>query len=195
MILLLDNYDSFTYNLLHYLEQATDEAVVVKRNDEISLNEVDEYTSIVLSPGPGLPSEAGIMMEVIRNFGSSKPILGICLGHQAIGEVFGGKLENLDTVLHGVKRKVLVTKKNDRLFNGFPDDFTSGHYHSWVLTNEGLTNEIEITATDEAGNIMAISHKTFPLSGVQFHPESVMTENGLKLMCNWVEFCVNRKIA
>lgn len=193
MILLLDNYDSFTYNLLHYLEQVTDEPVVVKRNNEIAISEVEEFSSIILSPGPGLPTDAGVMMELIKIYGKNKPILGICLGHQGIGEAFGGKMVNLEKVLHGVKRKIIVTNKNDRLFNGIDESFSSGHYHSWVISSEGLSEEIDVTAIDSEGNIMAISHRNLPVSGVQFHPESVMTDHGLKLIHNWVEFCVNRK--
>jgi len=188
MILLLDNYDSFTYNLLHYIEQVTDEKVVVKRNNEVSLNEVDSFSSIVLSPGPGLPSDAGIMNELIKKFSSTKPILGICLGLQAIGEVYGGRLLNLDKVLHGVQRKIKVINSNDRIFKDIPSSFITGHYHSWVINKIGLPDELEVTAMDDTEHIMAISHRTHPVSGVQFHPESILTENGLKLISNWIEF-------
>jgi anthranilate synthase component 2 len=182
MILLLDNYDSFTYNLLHYLEQVTDEVVEVRRNDGLTIAEVSRYSSVVLSPGPGLPESAGIMMDLIATYKADKPILGICLGLQAIGQVFGGQLKNLESVLHGVQRKVNILNNNDRLFTGIPAQISTGHYHSWVVAAEGLSPEMEITVTDDAGNIMALSHRRFPLSGVQFHPESIMTDSGLKII-------------
>jgi len=189
MILLLDNYDSFTYNLLHYVEQLTEEPVTVKRNDEISVEDAGVYSSIILSPGPGLPSEAGVMNDIIREHSKRIPILGICLGLQAIGEVYGGTLTNLDNVLHGVKRETFITKPDDRLFKMLPHKIQSGHYHSWVLSKHLLPACLEITAVDEHGHIMAISHHEYPVSGVQFHPESVMTEYGLQIIENWLEFC------
>lgn len=189
MILLLDNYDSFTWNLHHYLVQLTDEEIVVKRNDEITIEAVAAYTSIVLSPGPGLPAEAGIMPQLISKYHQVKPILGICLGLQAIAESFGGKLTNLDSVLHGVEREVEVIKSDDRLFIDVPDKITTGHYHSWIVSPQGLPHDLEVTAKDNNGNIMACSHLIFPCSGVQFHPESVMTEYGMKILENWLHYC------
>ena len=188
MILLLDNYDSFTWNLHHYLSQLSEEAVVVKRNDEIELREVSAYSSVVLSPGPGLPSDAGIMPELIKCYGHSKPILGICLGHQAIGETYGAQLKNVNVVLHGVQREVIVEVADDRILEGLPAKFNSGHYHSWVIAND-LPHDLVVTARDAEGVIMAISHRTHPVSGVQFHPESIMTDTGMKIIENWLNFC------
>lgn len=189
MILLLDNYDSFTWNLFHYLGIVTDEDVAVKRNDEITLSDFAQYSSIIISPGPGLPNETPLLNELLLKYGSSKPILGVCLGLQAIAEAYGGKLRNLDVVQHGVQRKVNITQTSDRLMTGLPSTFDSGRYHSWVVANENLPQELEITATDDHGNIMAMSHKSFPVSGIQFHPESIMTPDGLQIMKNWILFC------
>jgi anthranilate synthase component II len=188
VILLIDNYDSFTYNLLHYVEQVTNEKIVVKRNDEIITEDVSDYQSIIFSPGPGLPADAGRMCEIIRKYSSTKPMLGICLGHQAIAECYGFKLENLKTVLHGVQRTITVTSPSNILFKELPHQFASGHYHSWVVSNKIPNPAFETTAIDEVNNIMAISHKKFPLHGVQFHPESIMTSNGLMIIRNWVEY-------
>ena len=189
MILLLDNYDSFTWNLHHYLSQLTGEPVVVKRNDEITLSEVAAYTSVVLSPGPGLPVAAGIMPDLIKQFGAIKPLLGICLGHQAIGEAYGAKLENLKMVLHGVQREIFVEAPADRLFEGLPQKMLTGHYHSWIVSASEVPKQLTVTAKDANGTIMAISHIDYPVSGVQFHPESVMTEHGIKMIKNWLNFC------
>ena len=185
-ILVLDNYDSFTYNLVHYLEQVSDEKVDVFRNDQITLDKVAAYKKILLSPGPGIPSEAGILMELIRNYSSSHSILGVCLGQQAIGEVFGAKLRNLDRVYHGVATEMSIVKE-DNLFKGIPKRFKAGRYHSWVIDEKTLPAELEITAEDENHQIMAIRHKKFKVRGVQFHPESVLTEHGLAMIKNWVE--------
>ncbi len=189
MILLLDNYDSFTWNLYHYLEQLSSEEVIVKRNDEITVSDASSYSGILLSPGPGLPSEAGIMPELIRTCGESIPILGICLGHQAIGEAYGGQLQNLDKVLHGVQREVIVERPVDRLFADIPDRFFTGHYHSWVISQNNMPSVLSVTARDSEGVIMAVSHRNHPVSGVQFHPESILTENGMKILENWLYFC------
>ncbi len=188
MILILDNYDSFTWNLYHYVEQLSNEQIVVKRNDEISIGEVAAFNNIILSPGPGLPAASGIMNEIIRVYSPKIPILGICLGHQAIAEVYGAELENLDTVWHGVERKLEIIDSEDRLFKGLPQYIKSGHYHSWVVKKNSLPSHFNITAEDETGTIMAISHKHFPLSGVQFHPESIMTQYGPDIMQNWLRF-------
>ncbi len=189
MILLLDNYDSFTFNLHHYLEQLSSEEIVVKRNDEITVTDAASYTGIVLSPGPGLPAEAGIMPELIRVLGPSIPILGICLGHQAIGESYGAHLENLENVLHGVQREVIIEPPADKLFTKMPNRFPVGHYHSWVISLSDLPPVLSVTAKDTHGHIMAVTHKEHPISGVQFHPESILTENGMKILENWLHFC------
>lgn len=183
--LIIDNYDSFTFNLRHYLEAELNDSVAVVRNDIISLNEVGTYDQIVLSPGPGLPEAAGITLEVIKHFGSSKRILGVCLGHQAIGLAFGGNLENLETVHHGVSSSLRLTK-NDYLWDDFPDASPVGRYHSWVVSRNQLPQCLEILATDESGEIMALRHNVYDIRGVQFHPESIMTTHGKLLIRNWV---------
>jgi len=184
-ILLLDNYDSFTYNLFHCIEKVSNVRIDVFRNDKISFKEIVKYDKIVLSPGPGLPSEAGILLDLIREYASSKSILGICLGHQAIGEVFGGRLMNLDSVYHGVATEMHVIKK-DKLFRNIPKKFKAGRYHSWVVDKKNLPDELEITVTDENAYIMGLRHKKFDISGIQFHPESVLTEHGEQIIRNWV---------
>jgi anthranilate synthase component 2 len=183
--LIIDNYDSFTFNLQHYLEAEMNDSVAVVRNDAISTDEVGTFDQIVLSPGPGLPEEAGITMEVIRKFAGSKRILGVCLGHQAIALAFGGKLENLKTVHHGVSSGLLITK-SDYLWTDIPNASPVGRYHSWVVSRNNLPDCLEIMATDENGEIMALRHSTFDIRGVQFHPESIMTTHGRTLIRNWV---------
>lgn len=186
-ILVLDNYDSFTFNLVHYLRQlGFGEQMDVYRNDQISLAEVAVYDKILLSPGPGIPSEAGILLDLIKTYGATKSILGVCLGHQAISEVYGSKLYNMPEVLHGVSSKLQVVEVNDRLFKGLPQQFTICHYHSWNVDQKHLGDELVITAKDEYGEIMAISHKIYDVKGVQFHPESILTEHGYALLKNWV---------
>ncbi len=185
-ILLLDNYDSFTWNLYHYLEQVAEEEIVVKQNDEIAIDEVIKYDRIILSPGPGLPDEAGITKEIIRRYFSTKPILGVCLGHQAIGEVFGARLENLDTVKHGMASRLVIKNKEEKIFADLKGEISIGHYHSWVVSKENFPDELTITAEDEKGNIMAMRHHKYNVCGVQFHPESVLTTNGLTMLKNWV---------
>lgn len=184
-ILIIDNYDSFTFNLKHYVEQF-DSEVIVRRNDEISLEEVGIFEKIILSPGPGLPENAGITLEVLKKYSSTKKILGVCLGHQAIAVAFGGKLKNLDEVLHGIARKTCVLKQEEKLFQNIPEHFMCGRYHSWVIDKEGLPDEIEVIAEDEQEEIMAIKHRNFNVYGVQFHPESILSEFGLELIKNWV---------
>ncbi len=186
-ILVIDNYDSFTYNLVHYIEKLTGKRPEVYRNDGISLEDVGNYEKILISPGPGIPSEAGIIRNIILKYSSTHSILGVCLGHQAIGEAFGGKLTNLDKVYHGVASKIKVMTGNDPLYNGIPDEFMAGRYHSWVVDNDGFPDCLSVTAVDEAGLIMGLSHKQFDVRGVQYHPESVLTENGLKMIENWLE--------
>jgi anthranilate synthase component II len=186
-ILVIDNYDSFTYNLVHYIEKITGIRADVFRNDEISLEDVGKYEKIVLSPGPGIPVEAGIILEVIKKYAPTHSILGVCLGHQAIGEAFGGKLINLDKVYHGVASTIKVLTPNDSLYAGIPNTFNVGRYHSWVVAKENLPDCFNITSIDEQGLIMGISHKQYNVKGVQYHPESVLTEHGLKMMENWIK--------
>ncbi len=187
-ILVLDNYDSFTYNLVHIIRAlGYNDALDIYRNDQISLNTVDNYDKILLSPGPGIPEEAGIMPQLIKQYASSKSIFGVCLGHQAIGEAFGSELSNLDTVLHGLPMKTILTKEKDILFKDIPKEFTAGRYHSWVIHPQKLNADLVITATDEDQQIMAIKHKSYDVRGVQFHPESVLTEHGIKMVDNWLQ--------
>jgi anthranilate synthase component 2 len=193
-ILVFDNYDSFTYNLVHLVEKIIGEKVDVYRNDQIPLENVQIYDKIILSPGPGLPSEAGMLMPLIKQYGASKSILGVCLGHQAIGEVFGGSLTNLTKVYHGIATPVKIIPQNPGnvsvnadLFNGIPDGFMAGRYHSWVIDPEKFPKSLEVTATDASGHIMALRHKNYDVLGVQFHPESVLTPYGEQIMRNWLE--------
>lgn len=183
-ILVIDNYDSFTYNLVHYLEDLDCE-VTVKRNDKLTLEDVKPFDKILLSPGPGIPDEAGLLKEIIEVYAPTKSILGVCLGQQAIGEVFGGSLINLDTVYHGVATTVKVIVKDEALFNGFDESFEVGRYHSWVVSPD-LPEDLESTSVDENGQIMSLRHKTYDVKGVQFHPESVLTPNGKQMLLNWI---------
>ncbi len=183
-VLVLDNYDSFTYNLVQYIQEILDQKIDVFRNDEITLDEVDAYDFIILSPGPGLPKDAGIMPALIQRYAASKSILGVCLGHQAIGEAFGAELENLTDVFHGVETPIDVVVEDEVLFQEMPTTFQAGRYHSWVLAKDSLPEDLEITAVDKSGVIMAMRHKTFDVKGVQFHPESIMTEYGMKMLGN-----------
>jgi anthranilate synthase component II len=185
-ILVIDNYDSFTYNLVHYIRKLSDDTVDVFRNDQIGLDEVNRYEKILLSPGPGIPVEAGICLDLIRRYAPTKSILGVCLGHQAIGEAFGGKLINLDKVYHGISTPVDIIATGDSLFKDIPGRIEVGRYHSWVLSRENLPSCLKITSLDEKGMIMGISHKEYDVKGVQFHPESVLTHYGLKIMENWL---------
>lgn len=182
-ILVIDNYDSFTYNLVHYLEDLGAE-VVVKRNDQLELNEVEAFDKIVLSPGPGIPDEAGLLKDIIAAYAPTKSIFGVCLGQQAIAEVFGGRLINLEQVYHGVATTIRVVKK-DLLFNGLPGELEVGRYHSWVVDPE-LPEGLEATSLDANGQLMSIRHKTYDLRAVQFHPESVLTPHGKKILENWL---------
>lgn len=184
-VLVIDNYDSFTYNLVHYLEALNCE-VTVYRNDEFELDEIAAFTKILLSPGPGIPDEAGLLKEVIKTYASTKSILGICLGQQAIGEVFGGKLENLNQVFHGVATEIEVIEPNDLLFQNLLSKFEVGRYHSWVISKENFPEDLDITSIDTYGEIMSISHKKFDIKGVQFHPESILTPNGKQILENWL---------
>lgn len=189
-ILIFDNYDSFTYNLVHMVEKLIHGKVDVFRNDKISLEKVNGYDKIILSPGPGLPSESGLLIPLIKEYASSKSILGVCLGQQAIAESFGGNLVNLKTVYHGVATKIKVNEKRTRtkndLFQELPAEIEAGRYHSWIVNKDDFPQELEITAEDENGYIMALRHKKFDVQGVQFHPESVLTPDGEKIMSNWL---------
>ena len=190
-LLVLDNYDSFTYNLVHLVEKITHIKVDVYRNDQIPLEKVKDYDKIILSPGPGIPEEAGLLLPLIKEYASTKSILGVCLGHQAIGQAFGGTLTNLSTVFHGVATPIKTGGEKyevrGRLFEGLPDEFEVGRYHSWVVNKEDFPTDLEITAEDETGMIMALQHKTFDVQGVQFHPESVLTPVGEQIMRNWLK--------
>ena len=190
-ILIFDNYDSFTYNLVHVVEKIINDKVDVYRNDKIPLEKVNEYDKIILSPGPGIPVESGLLLPLIKEYASSKSILGVCLGQQAIGEAFGGSLINLSTVYHGVATKIKInserTKSNNDVFNSLDGELEVGRYHSWIVSKEDFPKELEITAEDENGYIMALRHKTFDVQGVQFHPESVLTPMGEMMMRNWLK--------
>jgi anthranilate synthase component 2 len=208
-ILVFDNYDSFTYNLVHLVEKIMRQKVDVYRNDQVPMEKIKEYDKIILSPGPGIPGEAGLLLPLIKEYASSKSILGVCLGHQAIGEAFGGKLVNLSEVYHGVATPVRVVSRessnvsressdvngsNSRLtshvsrglFENLPEIFEAGRYHSWIVSDENFPEELEVTARDENNFIMALQHKTYDVQGVQFHPESVLTPRGEDILKNWL---------
>jgi len=187
-ILVFDNYDSFTYNLVHLVEKITNQKVDVFRNDEIALEKVNEYDKIILSPGPGIPEEAGLLLPLIKMYASTKSILGVCLGHQAIGQAFGGTLTNLSTVYHGVATNCQLSTVNSQLFEGIPSNFEVGRYHSWVVDAATFPEELEVTAVDENGFVMALQHKEYDVQGVQFHPESVLTPDGETILRNWLAF-------
>lgn len=183
-IIIIDNYDSFVYNLSHLIKEFGVE-VTVKRNDQFKLEDIETFDKILLSPGPGIPEEAGLLMDVIRTYAGKKPILGVCLGEQAIGEVFGGKLTNLDDVFHGIQSQIKLTV-SDYLFEGLPSKIKVGRYHSWIVDKNSLPDCLEVTAVSEEGYIMALRHKTFDIRGVQFHPESVLTPDGKQILYNWI---------
>ncbi len=183
-IVIIDNYDSFTYNLSHLVKELGAEVSVV-RNDEFELEALDAFDKIILSPGPGIPSEAGLLLEVIRHYAGRKPILGVCLGHQAIGEVFGGQLTNLSTVFHGVATEGSQLG-NDYLFDGLPERITMGRYHSWVVDREGWPETLEVTALSDEGQVMALRHREMDIHGIQFHPESVLTPDGRTMLENFI---------
>ena len=190
-ILVFDNYDSFTYNLVHLVEKITGEKVDVYRNDQIALADVAAYDKIILSPGPGIPEEAGLLLPLIKKYAATKSILGVCLGHQAIAEAFGGTLINLKTVYHGVATPVRVSHPlrvihPNGVLNNLPEVLEAGRYHSWIVNDENFPDELEVTARDENGYIMGLQHKTFDVQGIQFHPESVLTPDGEKIMRNWL---------
>lgn len=188
-ILVIDNYDSFTYNLVHILESFDGVEVTVVKNDEVDFEAMDGFHKVVLSPGPGIPSEAGLLMPFLARFAESKPILGVCLGHQAIAEHFGGTLVNLSKVYHGIATLCQVQSgfEGKGLFAGLPTEFEIGRYHSWVASQENFPHVLAVTAVDESGLVMAFQHKTLPVTGVQFHPESVLTPQGKQMLENWVK--------
>lgn len=185
-ILILDNYDSFTFNLVQLVQNNSQVDVSVKRNDKFSLENVKKYDGIILSPGPGVPNEAGLMPKVVESYHKTKPILGVCLGHQCLGEFFGAQLINLEKVFHGKATNINVTAKDDILYSEIPRNFTAGRYHSWVVDKESISEDITISALDDLGYVMSISHKNLPIYGVQYHPESVMTDLGQKIINNWL---------
>jgi len=184
-VLVIDNYDSFTYNLVHYLEDLNCE-VTVFRNDEFTLNEVENFQKILLSPGPGIPDEAGLLKPLIEKYASKKSILGICLGQQAIAEVFGGSLKNLEKVFHGVATNTKIIVENESLFDGLNSEIEVGRYHSWVVNLTTFPDILEITSLDESGEIMSLRHKIYDVKGVQFHPESILTPEGKAILKNWI---------
>jgi anthranilate synthase component 2 len=185
-ILIFDNYDSFTYNLVHLVEKILQIKVDVFRNDKIALDEIKQFDKIILSPGPGIPVEAGLLLPVIKEYAASKSILGVCLGHQAIGQTFGAELLNLTTVYHGVATNCKLSIANSKLFKGLPNEIEVGRYHSWIVSDKNFPEDLEITALDDNGYIMAMRHKKYDVQGVQFHPESVLTPDGEKIMRNWL---------
>ncbi|MBL0134063.1 MAG: aminodeoxychorismate/anthranilate synthase component II [Chitinophagaceae bacterium] len=188
-LLVFDNYDSFTYNLVHLVEKILHLKVDVVRNDQLPLEKVKEYDKIILSPGPGIPEEAGLLLPLIKEYAATKSILGVCLGHQAIGQAFGGNLVNLSKVYHGIATPITLTEKgikNAPLFKDMPSTFEVGRYHSWVVAKEAFPDSLDITAEDDNGFVMALQHKTYDVQGVQFHPESVLTPMGEKIMRNWL---------
>ncbi len=183
-LLILDNYDSFTYNIVHAVRELGVEPTVV-RNDKITLPEIEEYDKIIISPGPGIPSEAGILPDLLKKFAGKKPIFGVCLGHQAIGECFGAKLENLEDVYHGVQTEATVIVP-DYLLDGMGEKFPVGRYHSWIVSNDGFPDCLEVTSRDADGRIMSLRHKEYDMRGVQFHPESLLTPDGIKIISNFL---------
>ena len=184
-IVIIDNYDSFTYNLVHYFEELECD-VTVFRNDEFDLDDLKPFGKIVLSPGPGLPATAGLLKSVIQTYAATKSILGVCLGQQAIGEVFGGTVINLEKVYHGVAAKIHVIVDDETLFKGMQSHFDVGRYHSWVVNTDDFPEVLEITSLSENGEIMSLRHRIFDVKGVQFHPESVLTPNGKAILANWI---------
>jgi len=186
-ILLLDNYDSFTYNLVHAINEVSDHELEIAKNDEISLAAVEQFDFIILSPGPGLPNESGILNELIAQYGATKKLLGVCLGLQAIAEVYGAKLKNLDQVYHGIETPIYKTDMQSILYQDVADGFLAGRYHSWAIDQKNFGDQLLITSKDETGEIMSIQHKEYAVHGVQFHPESFLTKEGNKILRNFFE--------
>lgn len=186
-IVVIDNYDSFTYNLVHAIKKISGEPVDVFRNDELELSDLEKYDKIVLSPGPGIPEEAGLLLDIIREYAPKKSMLGVCLGHQAIGEAFGGTLTNMNNVLHGIATPVTKTTVETLLFQGLPETFMVGRYHSWIVNEQGLPACLQVTSYDDKGLIMSMKHTAYDVEGVQFHPESVLTPLGEQIIANWLK--------
>jgi len=186
-ILIIDNYDSFTYNLVHLVKQITHSSPAVLRNDSPELDTIDSFTHIILSPGPGIPSEAGKLLSVIKQVAPTKAVLGVCLGHQAIAEAFGGKLRNLETVYHGVSDMMKITKLNEPLYSGMTDLFKAARYHSWVVDQVNLPGDLKVNCVDGKGEIMGLTHKKYRIKGVQFHPESYLSEYGDRIIRNFLK--------
>lgn len=186
-ILVFDNYDSFTYNLVQMIEKIVGEKVDVFRNDQIDLKDIEKYDKIILSPGPGIPEEAGILLDLIKKYAATKSIFGVCLGQQAIAEAFGGSLINLTEIFHGVATNVNVIKENTKLLKDLPENFEAGRYHSWAVNTEDFPEDLEITAVDKDGMIMALQHKKFDVHAVQFHPESILTPKGYQILQNFLD--------
>ena len=187
-ILVLDNYDSFTYNLVHLLrELGHGPSLTVTRNDQLALDDVEAFDAILLSPGPGIPTEAGLMPDIIQKYAPAKRILGVCLGHQGLAESFGAELYNIPAVLHGVANEAKITVPDERLFAGLPERFQVGRYHSWAVRPESMPAMLEVTARDANGEVLAFRHREYDVRGVQFHPESILTEHGAQMMANWLK--------
>ena len=184
-LVVIDNYDSFTYNLVHAFNQITGEKVDVFRNDKVAMDDLENYSHIVISPGPGIPDEAGSLKDIIKTYAPTKRILGVCLGHQAIAEVFGGKLVNIPKVFHGVSTRIRVLDREDSIYRNIPGEFDGGRYHSWIVSGENLPSSLKITALAEDDEIMGLSHVDYDVKGVQFHPESVLTKHGEEILSNW----------
>lgn len=185
-VVVIDNYDSFTYNLVHALNQITGTRVDVFRNDKVEIDALAAYTHIVLSPGPGIPDEAGLLKDIILKYAPEKRMLGVCLGHQAIAEVFGGSLINISKVFHGVSTRIRVLDREDYLYRDIPGEFDGGRYHSWIVSEKDLPDSLQITAKAEDGEIMGLSHKKYDVKGVQYHPESILTKEGMAILTNWI---------
>ena len=185
-VVVIDNYDSFTYNLVHALNQITGTRVDVFRNDKLDLDDLAVYSHIVLSPGPGIPDEAGLLKDIIRVYAPAKRMLGVCLGHQAIAEVFGGSLINISKVFHGVSTRIRVLDREDYLYRNIPVEFDGGRYHSWIVSKKGLPDSLSITAEARDGEIMGLRHNEYDVKGVQYHPESVLTREGMAILTNWI---------
>jgi anthranilate synthase component 2 len=185
-VVVIDNYDSFTYNLVHALNQITESKVDVFRNDKVEMDALAEYTHFVLSPGPGIPDEAGLLKDIIREYAPEKRMLGVCLGHQAIAEVFGGSLINISKVFHGVSTRIKVLDREDYLYRNIPSEFDGGRYHSWIVSEKDLPASLRITARAEDGEIMGMRHNEYDVKGVQYHPESVLTKEGMAILTNWI---------
>ncbi|MCD6111698.1 MAG: aminodeoxychorismate/anthranilate synthase component II [Bacteroidales bacterium] len=184
-ILIIDNYDSFTYNLAQLIEQTGNTFEIIKK-DKVNIDEINDYKKILFSPGPGLPNDSNIMFNIIKKYHRTKSILGICLGHQAIAEYFGCKISHLDKIMHGVSSKINILDDNDYIFKNIPQNFAAARYHSWIVDSNNFSEQLKITSVDQDDNIMSISHKTYDIKGLQFHPESIITDFGVEIISNWI---------